>query len=460
MNPSRHAQRLTRRRLLIGTVTAFGAVSLLSACAPTTSPAQPAAAPTQSAAAKPPAAAQPTTAAPAAAPKTAAAATFSFWNGLTGADGNVMDELIERFTKEKSITIEQQRAQWPDLYAKLQVSVPAGEGPDLMLMHPTEIPHFSVDEIIDAIDDKALEGNGFKGEDYLEAPWNGGTFDGKRYGIPLDVPQHVLYMNNKVLKDAGLMGSDGQIQAPTTRDELVDMAKKVTQGEVFGFALGTLDIGRYTFGFHNLLWQNGANVFTPDLKRSALDQPAAIEVAEFWASVFSQLRIAPPGNANARDAFTAHKVGFWIAGSWNFTGLRAANVEFTAAPLPKIFNQPVVWTTPHQFTFPKSKTRDAGREQAAWTFMRWITDNVVDWTLNAGQMSAHKKPHQDQRITGDPFFKTLAGQASNWQLGQMSPKWVKAENLTRPIIEEVYIGSKQPKPAMEELAKAINALPD
>ena len=57
--------------------------------------------------------------------------TITYWNGLTGADGKVMDELVDQFTNETGIKVEQQRITWPDLYAKLQVSVPAGEGPDL-----------------------------------------------------------------------------------------------------------------------------------------------------------------------------------------------------------------------------------------------------------------------------------------------------------------------------------------
>ena len=55
--------------------------------------------------------------------------TISFWNGLTGADGKVMGDLIGQFTKETGIQVELQMIVWPDLYAKLQVSTPAGEGP-------------------------------------------------------------------------------------------------------------------------------------------------------------------------------------------------------------------------------------------------------------------------------------------------------------------------------------------
>src|SRR5262245_21346176 len=123
--------------------------------------------------------------------------TITYWNGLTGADGKVMDELIAQFTRDTGIQVEQQRIQWAELYAKLQVSVPAGEGPDLALIHTVEVPHFAHDGILDAIDDSTLSGKGFRGEDYLPATWQGGIFQGKRYSVPLDVPQHILYINTK-----------------------------------------------------------------------------------------------------------------------------------------------------------------------------------------------------------------------------------------------------------------------
>ncbi len=150
----------------------------------------------------------------------------------------------------------------------------------------------------------------------------------------------------------------------------------------------------------------------------------------------------------------------WIAGSWNFTGLREAKVDFAVAPLPRLFKQPVVWTIPHQYSFPKVKTADRARREAAWTHVRWMTDNVAEWTLKAGQVSASRKAHGDARITGDPVLKTLLAQASSWQVGQPTPKWVAAENVTRPLIESVDTGQKPAKAAMEDLARQINALPD
>jgi multiple sugar transport system substrate-binding protein len=125
--------------------------------------------------------------------------TITYWNGLTGADGKVMDGLIEQFTNETGIKVDQQRITWPELYAKLQVAVPAGEGPDLCLIHLVEIPHFGSDGILDPVDEGMLSGKGFRGEDYIPSTWQGGIFQGKRYSIPLDVPQHLFYFNVKLM---------------------------------------------------------------------------------------------------------------------------------------------------------------------------------------------------------------------------------------------------------------------
>jgi multiple sugar transport system substrate-binding protein len=386
--------------------------------------------------------------------------TITYWNGLTGADGKVMDELVDQFTGETGIKVEQQRILWPDLYAKLQVSVPAGEGPDVCLIHTVEIPHFASDEILDPMDAGPLGANGFRGEDYLPATWQGGIFQGKRYAIPLDVPQHALYFNVKIMKDAGLVGPDGRPKVPASGVELVAMAKQITKDDTFGFVIGSgLNIPGYTFGFHHMLWQNGANVFTTDLKRSALAEPAAIEAAEFWGAFLTQHKIAPPAAANPRDVFVAGKLGMWLAGSWNVAALRGAKIDFTVAPMPRLLKQPVVWTIPHQYVFPKPKATDPAKRAAAWTHIRWMTDHVAEWTLKAGQVSAARKAHSDPRITADPVLRTLLAQAPNWQAGQSTPKWVAAENLTRPVIEGIYTGQRPARAAMEDLARQINALP-
>jgi ABC-type glycerol-3-phosphate transport system substrate-binding protein len=259
------------------------------------------------------------------------------------------------------------------------------------------------------------------------------------------------------MKDAGLVGADGKPQIPTNREELIAAAAKlapVTGG--LGFSFGAAN---YVWAFHNLLWQNETNVYTADMKKSPLNEPPAIEVGEFWGSVRERLK-TPEAGVNSRDAFVAGKLGLWVAGTWNITGLADAKVDFAVGPMPKLFKKAVAWTIPHQYTFPKPKTKDEAKRAAGWTHIRWITDNVAVWTSQAGQVSAFKKAHTDPKVTGNPSLKVFLDQAPTWQVGQPTVKWVKAETLTRPVVEAIYTGQKQAKPALEDLAKQINAIPD
>jgi multiple sugar transport system substrate-binding protein len=453
----------TSRRTFLRFGFVVGSTALLAACgqaaAPTAAPAKPTEAPKPAAAAEPtkPAGAPAATTAPvaAAAPKPGAAnVTLSFWNGLTGADGQIMDQLIGKMTGATGVKIDQQRIPWADLFAKIQIAVPAGEGPDQMLTQSPTIPGYATDGIFEAIDDKVVAEKGFKADDYIKVPWEAGIFQGKRYAIPLDVPQHILYMNEKLIKDAGLDPK----KPPATKDELFANAKKISKGDdVFGFVHGAPN---YTWAFHNWLWQNGGDVFTSDLKKAAVNEQPGIEAAELLASLRNDLKISPPGGVNLRDAFLAGKTGYWWAGSWNLTGLPEMKFDWSVAPTPTFFKNGAVWTISHNYVFPKPKTKDDARRDAAWTHVAWIRDNVADWTALAGQISAYRKAHDDPKVTSNAPAKVLLGQANNWRTAPPTVKWTKAESLQRPFLEKLYLGTAKAKDAMDELAKQINAIPD
>ena len=130
------------------------------------------------------------------------------------------------------------------------------------------------------------------------------------------------------------------------------------------------------------------------------------------------------------------------------------------APVPRLLKQPVVWTIPHQYVFPKPKAADAGKRDAVLTHVRWMSDHVAEWTLKAGQVSALRKAHSippGSRPTRS--FGRCSPKPPTGKFGQATPKWVAAENVTRPVIETVYIGQRPARAAMEDLAKQINALP-
>ena len=207
-----------------------------------------------------------------------------------------------------------------------------------------------------------------------------------------------------------------------------------------------------------MLWQNGANVFKEDLKTSALTTPEAIEAGDMFGSFFTSDKVSPPLGGNPRDAYIGGKLAMWIGGSWNFTGLKDVPFEVDFAPTPQMLKKPVAWTGPHQFTFPKSKTHDAAKTDAIWTWLQWMTEHTPDWTLGAGQLPATKRKQQDPKVANLPVVKSLQAQVPNWPLGQPSTKRPKAETLCLPVMESVYLGQRSAKDALTDLAKQLDAI--
>ena len=132
----------------------------------------------------------------------------------------------------------------------------------------------------------------------------------------------------------------------------------MTKGDTFGIAIGTMNPGRYTWGFHNLLWQNGANIYSPDLKRAAVADPPPSRSAEFWGALPTQHKVAPP--AERELPRRVHRRASSACGSRaRGTSPACARPRWTSrsAPLPRLFKQPVVWSMPHQYSFPQAEGR-------------------------------------------------------------------------------------------------------
>jgi multiple sugar transport system substrate-binding protein len=441
---------LTRRHFLSALAAMTAAVPVLQAACTMPTPAAPAAAPTTG-----PGSASSNSGA-------SAATRVSFWNDYTGGNGKAMDAMLASFTKETGIQVEQQQFAFPDLMAKLRTAGAAGQNPDAATILTFGVPSLANDGLLDEFTPEALGGHGFKAEDYPDTPWNAGNvFNNKRYGLPLDFVQFVMYLNDQMFKEAGLVDSAGKPKVPATKDELFQVAKQFTKGsDTFGLNIGPAD---GIWWFENYLFQNGIGFFTEDLKKSALDQPAAIEVAQFWGQmsteVASGMKVSPPNGTDASKAFIGQKLAMSIDGTWINPVLVDAKIPYTVAPVPNLFKNQKVWGIGHNFTLFKQATPDPSRREAAWKLIRWLTDNSDQWTLTGGVMGATKKVQADPRVLADPLLKVAAAQVPNLVFAQTSPRWEAAELKATPVVQGIYQGSTDPKAGMLQAAQDINAIP-
>ncbi|MEM0111556.1 MAG: extracellular solute-binding protein [Candidatus Parvarchaeota archaeon] len=108
------------------------------------------------------------------------------WDGLTGGDGVVFDEIVWKFGNATGIKIVRTTLFWNDLYARVSSTYKAGgELPPVLLMHTSEVPLYAGTVFV-PIDDLVKE-LGISKDMFLETAWEGCIWNGKLYCLPWDV---------------------------------------------------------------------------------------------------------------------------------------------------------------------------------------------------------------------------------------------------------------------------------
>ncbi|GAA2576411.1 hypothetical protein GCM10010435_60650 [Winogradskya consettensis] len=330
------------------------------------------------------------------------AVTIQFWNGWTGSDGATAQKMVDQFNKDNpNVQVKMSVFQWTDFFQKLPAAVQSGNGPDVGAMHIDDLPTQVAQGVIVPLDDVA-SALSLKDSDYAPAVWNGGTYQGKRYGIPIDVHNLGLFYNKTVMEANGL---DPE-KPPTTKDEymtaLDTLKSKGIQGtwvSPFQFTGG--------FMFESLLWQFGGDVFSSDNASATWNADPGVQALTWMVDLVKNGY--SPKNVGQDADYISLKNGknvFNWQGIWQVNeATTLKNFEIGTAPLPVIGSTGGVWGNSHQFVLPKKTTTDADKSNASRFFINWFTQHSADWAKSA---KVPAKTSQAQSAD----FKAIAGLSS------------------------------------------------
>lgn len=160
--------------------------------------------------------------------------------------------------------------------------------------------------------------------------------DGQVYGYPVFSETLALYRNTDIIAEA-----------PSTWDELVQMATDATEGEQYGFAFQLLTQyyqGAFFHGFGSYIFKN--NDGTLDYEDIGLNNEGGVEAAKFLRDMYHNQQPPMPeavlDNVNA-GAFLdgleeSGLLGMTINGPWREPPLTGAGVNFEITTLPTLPN--------------------------------------------------------------------------------------------------------------------------
>jgi multiple sugar transport system substrate-binding protein len=334
--------------------------------------------------------------------------TIEYWNVSDPAqsqDGVSMQEKFAEYEQaHPGVKIVHNAMIYNQLREKAIISGQAKTGADFLHMLGEWVPEFAGMGLIQDITPEIRAWEDYK--NFPESTWKVGTVDGRIYGIPSIASTRVLLYREDLFKEAG-------VSVPTTWTELRDTAKKLTKGDVYGFAFcsaskstrGSQEFGvaLYSVGKGEFaVQQNGKWVpgFT-------IDQ--AEKVFQFYYDLMFVDKSVPPFSIGwdypeLDNAFASGTMAMCQDGAWMRN--RVANSEnsntWKTAAFPYDNNPSTYMEVKIEGIGSFTKNRQAVLDFAKWLYNK---DNSV-YISRTNNLPARSDSPQSQYWINDPVWRT------------------------------------------------------
>jgi len=374
--------------------------------------------------------------------------TISFWHAMTGAHGEALAYLIQKFQQENpGIVVDLvYQGGYSALQQKLTAAVAAGQPPTLAQQYENWTTQW-----LDALVDLDL----FVSEAVLSdiLPQFSQIFDGRVVTVPFNKSILVLYYRPDLIPNP-----------PRTWAEFEEIVAKIGKDEEKGI-YGTAFRPPNPEIFLTFLAQAGGSILSEDWKTVTINNEAGLEAAEFAARVAKYALIQ---SAYISDAIKKGlTIGMWIDTSagypYNMDAARVAGVPLAVAPIPCYKNCAAMIQGTNLAIFGVNQTK--AQIQAAAKLIEFLLreDNIVYWAQKTGYLPVTRtaifgKAWQDY-IAQKPEQKVMTDQLLAGGFGQLlHPKYMDIRNVLITYWELLLKGQDTPKNIMDALAAEIASI--
>ncbi len=366
-------------------------------------------------------------------------------------------DLMKEFKQAyPNITVAVNHSEWGRMRNRLRDAVGAGNPPDVAHQHAFV---FGAQGFAEPLDDLWQAWGQEARNRFLPNALEDVTWNGVKYGVPLDINTIFLFYNKSMFKEAGLAEPGSNY----TYAQLLSDARKLTKadGSRFGLAIkpGAWDV----FG---LVRSNGGELLdeTGGTATSRLDDPANVQMLQLLTDMVNKDRVSPqPANAGKRqdpvDLFKQRKTAMFFSGPWDLKEL-----EKNA---PEVYNEVGTATMPKGLDGKTNGSVQGGgslfvpkgaqHREAAFEFMKWAASPRYQIRLarEMGRFPVLNELYSDAFFTNNtllqPFLEQLKT-ARPYKLEAYSLGDVTWENS----IATIFTGSEV-KPTLSDANRAVQA---
>lgn len=331
--------------------------------------------------------------------------TFYYPIGVGGALATLIENLATEFTKENPNIIMHPvfTGDSTETITKVVSALQAGSPPDFAILPNSQLYSMvDMDAVLPLDDLIAKDGGQEYIDDFLPAFMTNSVYDGSVYAIPFQRSSLILYYNKDHFREAGL---DPE-KAPTNWDEFAEYAKQLTVFDAAGNAerWGVMIPMGDTFIYPAFCRQNGegnSELMSKDGKAVYYDTQENVEALQYLIDLSAVHNATPAGKIKWADGpanFIAGATSMTITTSGNLTNvLNSAEFEVGTALLPAGKQNGSCTGGANFYIF---KDVDPAHQEAAWKFIRWITDpeRAAQWSIDTGYVATRYSAYETDRM--------------------------------------------------------------
>jgi multiple sugar transport system substrate-binding protein len=380
--------------------------------------------------------------------------TLDFWNGFTGGDKAFIEKIVKQFSSQnKKIDVKMNIIEWAQYYQKVPTAVASGKGPDVGIMHCDQLGTNAARRVVLPLDDVAKTLN-LKQSDFYPAVWQAGIYNGKRYGIPLDMHPLALYYNKDLLTKVGMDGP------PKDKEEYLAVCKDLkAKGTQASWVSPFLFTG--VLQFMSLLWQYGGDLYNSDTTKATFNSDAGVEALSWMVSLVKDGY--SPKNVAENAEYTAFQNGknalHWN-GIWNIALFKTLkDLNWGVAPLPEIGSQRGAWSNTHQFVMMTQQEPNPNKQAASKYFISWMSEHSLEWAKSA-KIPARKSVRDSEAFKKElPQEYELTKELPYIHFPPTVPGIADVGTATLDVaVNESVLLKSDPKSALDEAASKANDL--
>lgn len=307
--------------------------------------------------------------------------TIQFWNSFTGADGQMLVELVDRFNAENKwgITVEMDIS--ASFTEQLTAALAGGTGP-AMVLFATPFRFQYADYLRDMSD--IFDLTDLKKEDFIGSYLDYCSEGDAMYLLPFQIVGYYLYWNKDLFTAAGL---DPETP-PTNWDEWAEYAKVISDDAKNIYGSG-ISYG-YNYQIAHIIQRFGGLAVTQQDGKWV----ANFKGNEGYAAFLKQYKDMVDAGYNPLESDTdsmmsAGQIGMTVGGPWVTYGLDAGNVNYGISTIPNGLAGGM--NSVEVLGFAVTTVASEAEKLAAYRFMEWWntanesgSSPALEWSLANG----------------------------------------------------------------------------